>query len=144
MVADTSVVTKKREWNSMAGEEEWMEKHRDMEGKRKRLWTPTRAKAQDTRTSANNLEIHLVRKWRGVDTYGRWAHGVDGWMNIIWIKEDRKENIILPKALLMDWRESTTLPLVALWQSQFYRPGKRRRTTLAIFVYGPLPLNINN
>ena len=31
MSADTSVVKKKNEWNSMACEEEWMEKHRDME-----------------------------------------------------------------------------------------------------------------
>ena len=31
MGADTSVVKKKREWNSMAGEEVWMEKHLDMD-----------------------------------------------------------------------------------------------------------------
>jgi len=30
--ADTSVVEKKHDWNSMAGEEEWTEKHREMEG----------------------------------------------------------------------------------------------------------------
>jgi len=35
MGADTSVEKKKHEWNSMAGEEEWMEKHRDMEGEGK-------------------------------------------------------------------------------------------------------------
>ena len=35
MGADTSVVKKKHEWNSMAIVEEWMEKHRDMEGEGK-------------------------------------------------------------------------------------------------------------
>ena len=35
MGADTSVVKKKHEWNPMAGEEEWMEKHQDMEGEGK-------------------------------------------------------------------------------------------------------------
>jgi len=35
MGADTSAAKKKHEWNPMAGEEEWMEKHRDMEGKGK-------------------------------------------------------------------------------------------------------------
>jgi len=51
MGADTSVVKKKHEWNSMAGEEEWMDKHRDMEGEGKKRWTPTRAEAQDTRAN---------------------------------------------------------------------------------------------
>jgi len=50
MGADTSAVKKKHEWNPMAGEE-WMEKHRDMEGRKERRWTPRRAKAQDTRAS---------------------------------------------------------------------------------------------
>jgi len=35
MGADTSAVKKKHEWNPMAGEEEWMEWHRDVEGKGK-------------------------------------------------------------------------------------------------------------
>ena len=35
MGADTSIVKKKHEWNSMAGEEELMEKHRYMEGEGK-------------------------------------------------------------------------------------------------------------
>jgi len=35
MGADTSAVKKKHEWNPMASEEEWMEKHRDMEGEGK-------------------------------------------------------------------------------------------------------------
>ena len=35
MGADTSAVKNKHEWNPMAGEEEWMEKHRDMEIKEK-------------------------------------------------------------------------------------------------------------
>jgi len=39
-----------------------MEKHRDIEGKGKRRWTPTRAKAQDTKANPNSLETHLVRK----------------------------------------------------------------------------------
>jgi len=34
MDAYTSVVKKKHEWNPMAGEEEWMEKHRDKEDER--------------------------------------------------------------------------------------------------------------
>ncbi len=29
---------------------------------RERRWTPTRAKAQDTRASPNSLETHIVRK----------------------------------------------------------------------------------
>jgi len=32
MGADTSVVKKKHEWNAMSCEEEWNEKHQDMEG----------------------------------------------------------------------------------------------------------------
>jgi len=35
MGADTLAVKKKHEWNPMAGEEEWMEKHRDMKGQGK-------------------------------------------------------------------------------------------------------------
>ena len=35
MGADTSIVKKKHKWNPMAGEEEWMEKHQDMEGEGK-------------------------------------------------------------------------------------------------------------
>jgi len=35
MAADTSAVKKKHEGNSMAGEEEWMGKHQDMEGEEK-------------------------------------------------------------------------------------------------------------
>jgi len=35
MGADTSVVKKKHEWNSMAGETEWLKKHRGMEGEGK-------------------------------------------------------------------------------------------------------------
>ena len=35
MDADKSAVKKKHELNPMAGEEEWVEKHRDMEGKGK-------------------------------------------------------------------------------------------------------------
>ena len=31
MAADTSVIKKKHEWNSMKGEEEWMEKHQYIE-----------------------------------------------------------------------------------------------------------------
>ena len=66
MGADTSVVKKKHEWNSMADEEEWMKKHRDMASERrqaKRRWTPTRAEAQDTKAIPNDLETNLVRKW---------------------------------------------------------------------------------
>ena len=63
MGADTSVVKKKHEWNRMAGEEEWMEKHRDMEGEGKTRWTPTWAEAQDARTNSYSLETHLVKKW---------------------------------------------------------------------------------
>ena len=60
----TSVVKKKHKWNPMACEK-WMEKHLDMEGRRKgkRQWTTTRAVAQDTRASPNSQETHLVRKW---------------------------------------------------------------------------------
>jgi len=39
MGADTSVVKKKHEWNSMAGEEEWMDKHRKGEGEGDGQWT---------------------------------------------------------------------------------------------------------
>jgi len=62
MGADTSVVKKKHEWNPMAGEEEWMEKYRDMEGEGKGdgHWTPILAKAQDTRANPTSLETHLV------------------------------------------------------------------------------------
>ena len=35
MGGNTSAVKKKHEWNSMSGEEEWMEKLRDMEGEGK-------------------------------------------------------------------------------------------------------------
>jgi len=34
-------------------------------------WTPTEAKAQDTRASPNSLETHLVRSEGTLDTYGR-------------------------------------------------------------------------
>jgi len=38
-----------------------MEKRQDMEGEGKK-WTPTRAKAQDTRANPYSLETHLVMK----------------------------------------------------------------------------------
>ena len=42
MGADTSVVNKKHKWNPMAGEDEWKEKHRNMEGKgEKAIYTNT-------------------------------------------------------------------------------------------------------
>ena len=47
----------------MAGEEEWMEKHLDMEEEGETQWKPTQAVTQDTRTSHNSQETHLVRKW---------------------------------------------------------------------------------
>jgi len=61
MGADTSVVKKKHEWNPMGGEEEWMEKHQDMEGKGKKWWTPTRAETQDTIANPYSLGTHLVK-----------------------------------------------------------------------------------
>ena len=61
MGADTSVVSKKHERNSMAGDKsEW--KTPRYGRLKERQCTPTRAKAQDTRASPNNLETHLMRK----------------------------------------------------------------------------------
>ena len=66
MGADTLVVKKNNEWIPMVGEEEWMEKHRDMEGKKKRRWESTRVVAQDSRANPNSLETHLERKWGSI------------------------------------------------------------------------------
>src|SRR6218665_3746549 len=46
----------------MTGEEEWMEKHRDIEYEGGRCWSLTWAVDQDTRARPNSLETHIVRK----------------------------------------------------------------------------------
>ena len=46
---------------------------------RERWWTPTRAKAQDTRASPNGLETHLFRKWGDVGHLHVWA--LSQWSN---------------------------------------------------------------
>ena len=56
--------------SSMTGEEEWMEKHRDMEGVGERRGTPTREVAQDPWASPNYLGSHLVGKRGELDTNG--------------------------------------------------------------------------
>ena len=67
----------------MAREEELMEKHRDMEGEGKRRWTPTWAKAQDTRAcSPNSLETHLVRKRADIVHLRALSPWSNGWMEI--------------------------------------------------------------
>ena len=58
-----------------------MEWHRDMEGNRERRWTPTRAKAQDTRASPNSLETHLVRKWEDIGHIRVLRPWMDEWMD---------------------------------------------------------------
>src|SRR6218665_4217185 len=52
--------------------------------RRERCWTPTRAKAQDTRASPNSLETHLVRKTvRGhLRELSPWSNGWMDGMNI--------------------------------------------------------------
>ena len=46
----------------MTGEEEWMEKHRDIEYEGGRCWSLTWEVDQDTRARPNSLETHIVRK----------------------------------------------------------------------------------
>ena len=51
--------------------------------RRERQWTPTRAKAQDTRVSPNSLETHLVRKWGDIGhlwALSPWSSGWMGWI----------------------------------------------------------------
>ena len=71
---------KKHEWNSVAGEEDLMEKTSRYGRRRERRWTPTWVKAQDTRPSPNSQETHRGSEGT-LDTNGRWAHGaMDGWV----------------------------------------------------------------
>ena len=48
---------------------------------RERQWTPTRAKAQDTRASPNSLETHLVRKWGEIGHLWALTPWINGWMD---------------------------------------------------------------
>ena len=84
--ADTSVVKKKLEWNSMAGEEEWLEKHRDMEGEGKGDGHRHGRKPRIPEPcSLNSLETHLVRKWRDIGhlrALSPWSNGWDGCMHV--------------------------------------------------------------
>ena len=47
---------------------------------RERRWTPTRAKAQDTRAGPNSLETHLMRKWGDIGhlrALSPWINGME-------------------------------------------------------------------
>ena len=75
-------ISRKHEWTSMAGEEEWMEKHQDMARRHERRWTPTQANAKDTRASPNSLETRLARKWGDIGhqrALNPWSS--NGWMD---------------------------------------------------------------
>src|SRR6218665_3061951 len=48
--------------------------------RRERRWTPTRAKAQDTRASPNSLETHIVRKLWGIGHLRAHSPWSNGWM----------------------------------------------------------------
>ena len=61
MGADTSVVKKKHKWNSMAGEEEWTEKHRLMEGEVKGDRHKHGRKHMVWITGSNPLMIFIVK-----------------------------------------------------------------------------------
>ena len=49
--------------------------------RRERRWTPTRAKAQDTRASPNSLEAHLVRKRGDIGPLQALSPWSNGWMD---------------------------------------------------------------
>ena len=50
--------------------------------RREGRWTPTRAKAQDTRASPYRLETHLVRKWGDIGHLRALSPWSDGWMGL--------------------------------------------------------------
>jgi len=57
---------------------------------RERRWTPTQAKAQDTRASFNSLETHLVRKWEDIGHLRALSPWINGWM--LWKLHSSKLN----------------------------------------------------
>jgi len=68
MGADTLVVKKKHEWNPMAGDEEQMVKHRDMEREGEKVMDTYKGGSPGHQTaSPTSLETHLVRKWGNIE-----------------------------------------------------------------------------
>jgi len=51
-------------------------------------WTPTWAKAQDTRASLNSLETHLVRKWGDIGHLQVLSPWSNGWMDGLWVNQN--------------------------------------------------------